>query len=75
MRSEYDKTGRIRTRREVLKTRWEVTKTRWGVTRTSLLLDGWSHSQDQDSGRVREISNMFDIFTTHHNMPGNYNGP
>ena len=48
-------------------------KTKLEVTRTSQFPGGRSHSWDQQSGRVGEILNMFDILPTQHGKPGNYN--
>ena len=36
---------------------------------------GQCHGQDQGSGRIGEISNLFDILPTQHDKPGNYNQP
>ena len=52
-----------------------VHRTRLEVIRTSWFPGGWSHGQEQESGRVSEISNMFDILVTHCNKPENYNRP
>ena len=56
-----------------IRTRWEVTKTRREVTRTSRFPGSRIQGRDQESGRVGEISNMFDIFPTHRPKVGNYN--
>ena len=40
---------------------------------TGCLPGGWSHGPDTESGRVGEISNMFDIMLIHHGKPGNLN--
>ena len=34
---------------------------------TGWLTGGWSHSQDQELGRIGEISNMFDILLGKYN--------
>ena len=51
-------------------------KTRQEVTRTSRLLGGGQRlGPEQESGRVGEISNMFDILLTLPDRPGNNNRP
>ena len=57
-----------RTILELISTTREVTKRSWFPA-------GWSHGWKQESGRVGEISKMFDILLTLRDKPGNYNRP
>ena len=50
-------------------------RTRLEVTKTSRFSVGQSHGREQESGRVREISNMFDILLTLHDKLGTTTDP
>ena len=63
----------IWTRKEVIRTRLEIIRSRLEGFRTSQFLGGCSNGQDQELGRVSEISNMFDILATRNDKPGNHN--
>ena len=52
-------------------TRWEVSLTSHRDM-TGWLPGRWSHGRYQESLRIGEISNMFDILLIHRNKPGNY---
>ena len=73
----YVRTGLqvIRTSLEWLQTSLEVIQTRREVTRTSLLPGGQSLGREQESGRLGEISNLFDFLPTLPERPRNYNRP
>ena len=59
----------------MIRTSLDVIQTSREVTRTRLLPGGRSLGREKESGRVGEISNMFDFLPTLPDRPGNYNRP